>query len=168
MEPSALLVMGDDVAACLLVHAYRKFDRKSRVILVARTRDLGYSHRLLPYYSVGLTTSLRMFSQQLLELVDTVRVVLLDEIELVGMDRVIIRGEVNPLSRLVIAGWLAPHPYRRQVLHLSNPQSAEELRDLLEAGLRSVVVLEGLGALPLVDALVRVGIRPIFVLGSKG
>ncbi|RLE88834.1 MAG: hypothetical protein DRJ67_00985 [Thermoprotei archaeon] len=160
----ALVILGDDAASCLLAHIYRKIVRRGEVLLVARSKLLGYAHVLLPYYSAGLIDSPQLISRPLLELADLVRVVAWDHVEARRPGELVVEGKAYLSPRLVVSAWPSCEAVRgRAVLSLETPEDAETLKDLLSAGLSEVVVLGSAAALPLVDSLLRAGIKPILV-----
>ncbi|RLF06769.1 MAG: hypothetical protein DRK00_00620 [Thermoprotei archaeon] len=163
----ALIILGDDVASCLLAHIYRKIVRRGDVLLVARSEPIGYAHALLPYYSAGLVDTPQLISRPLLELADLVRVIAWDHVEIRSPNELVVGGEAYSNPHLVISAWPSCEPLKgRRVLSLETPEDAEVLKDFLSSGLEEAVVLGGAAALPLVDSLVRVGVKPTLVWGE--
>ena len=152
----ALLVFGDDAAACAAVHTFRKLVRRGDVVLVRCSGRLGYARHLLPYYAAGLVDEVVTVPEGLLEVVDMVDVVSCEEVSIRGGEVVEVRGREYEQPSVLLSIW--PRVEGAGVINLLTPEDAERLREAL-ARAEEVVVLGGLAAMPAVDALAAVGLR---------
>ncbi len=160
-----LVILGDDLSACMVAHNYRKVSRKDRVLLVKTSEYPGFSYSLLPYYAVGLAASPQLISVDLLTLSDLAEIVNLRDIVVTRPGEFTANGESRQ-GTLLISTWPEPEVGTRRCLNLKNPESAKLLRELLHAG-EKVAIVGSMAALPLIDALLKAGFKQLFFYLDK-
>jgi len=161
----ALVVIGSDIGACLAAHEFRKLVRREEVVLAAESSRLGFSRTLLPYWAAGLVESPIAVSKNLISIVDLVKVVPARSLRLAKDGKFEIDGKIYDNPRVLVSLW--PELRRNGVIDLLTPEDAELLRERLEK-VRKVVVVGGLTALPVVDAMLRAGVEVQLVWNSDG
>jgi len=161
----ALIVIGSDVGACLAAHEFRKLVRREEVVLAAESSKLGFSRTLLPYWAVGLVKSPVAVSKNIISIVDLVKVVPARLVQLAKNGKVEVDGNIYDNPRVLLSLW--PELRRNGVIDLITPKDAELLRESLER-VRKVVVVGGLTALPVVDAMLRAGMEVQLVWNAEG
>lgn len=154
-----LVILGDDLSACIVAHNYRKVSRKDRVLLAKTSEYPGFSYSLLPYYAVGLIASPQLISTALLSSSDLIEVINLQDIEVTRPGEFIVDEEVHR-GTLLISIWPEPDVGARKCLNLKNPESAKLLRELLHTRKR-VTVIGSIAALPLIDAFLKAGFKQL-------
>ena len=147
----AIVIFGDDAAACTAAHDYRKIVRRGEVIIVRSSSRIGYLRSLLPYYAAGLIEKFELFSPFMLEVADLV--------ELERSENVTIGdGEVRVGSRVYAKPLVLFSAWQRLegagVINLDTPEESEKLGEALSKA-KEVIVVGGIAALPVVDALVK-------------
>jgi NADPH-dependent 2,4-dienoyl-CoA reductase/sulfur reductase-like enzyme len=151
-----LVIVGGDLGACYAAHEYRKLVRREEVILVTDSAYVGYARTLLPYYAAGLVKSPVLLSEELLSVADLVKVVQASSFELTESGEAKIGGKYYANPRLLFSLW--PALREQGAIDLLTPEDAELLRERVDEG-RSVTVAGGCAALPVVDAMLRAGVK---------
>ncbi|MCS7105188.1 MAG: NAD(P)/FAD-dependent oxidoreductase [Thermofilaceae archaeon] len=157
-----VIVFDDDLGACFAAHTYRKLIRRGEVVVVSRSKTPGYARSLLPYYAVGLLEEPFLISGRLLETSDLVRIVSASDVVVEEKYEISVKRRVYTNPLVLISVWPELAPSDDRTINLLYPEDAEELSEKL-AYINDIVVTGGIAALPLVDALLNVGVKPKLV-----
>lgn len=162
-----LAIVGSDAAACLLAHTYRKLDLRCRVTVISSDAEVGFLKGALPYYSLKLIDSPLVLHRSLLTRVDLVDLVSTGEVRLEPPGPGAVEGE-GPFDEVVFVNQaFAPPPTsKRPWFSMHNVETALQVGEQVLDKAGEVVVVDGLIAAPMIDALLRAGKRPVVCLGD--